>query len=41
LHQPAEQVSRIRVTEPSNQVGNSGIIFMGHRVHISFSEYLA
>src|SRR3546814_18626939 len=40
LHQPAEQVGRIRVPQARDKVSNSGIIFMGHRVVISFSGYL-
>src|SRR3546814_13402940 len=40
LHQPAEQVGRIRVPQARDKVSNSGIIFMGHRVVISFSDYL-
>jgi len=32
FEQPAEQVLAVTITETADQVGNSGIIVMGHRV---------
>ncbi len=37
LEQPAEQILGVTITESTDQVGNSGIIVMGHRV-VSLSE---
>jgi hypothetical protein len=39
LHQPVEQISRINITKPRYEVGNSSIIFMGHRVNISLCDH--
>ncbi len=40
FHQPTKQIGRVDISEASDEVANSGIIFMGHRVHISFGDYL-
>src|SRR5829696_10569826 len=39
LQQPAKQLPAVTLTEPRQQVRNSGIIVMGHRVNTFLSEF--
>src|SRR5215207_2226706 len=39
LQQPAEQLPAVTLTQPRQQVRNSGIIVMGHRVNTFLSEF--
>jgi len=39
LQQPAEQLPAVTLTQPRQQVGNSGIIIKGHRVNTFLSEF--